>query len=88
MVINDVSILCSDMADGNTEVDDAATLDYLKSTFNAHYNAKRQPIGLYTHPIHVSVRCGRISNLFIPLITTRLLSSPSPDRRRRSRPLT
>lgn len=44
-----------DMANGNTQVDNKATLDYLKSTFTDHYNAKRQPIGLYTHPIHLSV---------------------------------
>ena len=45
----------SDTANGASEVNDTATLEYLKSTFMAHYNGKRQPFGLYTHPIHVSV---------------------------------
>ncbi|KAI0800503.1 hypothetical protein C8Q74DRAFT_1191034 [Fomes fomentarius] len=44
-----------DTANGQSAVNDSATLEYLKSTFNAHYNGKRQPIGLYTHPIHVSL---------------------------------
>ncbi|TBU62469.1 hypothetical protein BD310DRAFT_871227 [Dichomitus squalens] len=44
-----------DAANGATAVNDTATLEYLKSTFTAHYNAKRQPLGLYTHPIHVSL---------------------------------
>jgi hypothetical protein len=26
----------------------------MKNTFTAHYNANRQPIGLYTHPIHTA----------------------------------
>ena len=26
----------------------------MKATFNAHYNGNRQPIGLYTHPIHLA----------------------------------
>ncbi|KAJ7573162.1 hypothetical protein C8J56DRAFT_525066, partial [Mycena floridula] len=26
----------------------------MKSTFTAHYNRNRAPIGLYTHPIHLS----------------------------------
>ncbi|KAL1951079.1 hypothetical protein VTO73DRAFT_228 [Trametes versicolor] len=43
-----------DAANGETAVNDTATLEYLKSTFTAHYNGKRQPLGLYTHPIHVS----------------------------------
>ncbi|KIM69924.1 hypothetical protein SCLCIDRAFT_1207170 [Scleroderma citrinum Foug A] len=43
-----------DIANGGTTVDDTATLEYMKSTFTAHYNGNRQPIGLYTHPIHLS----------------------------------
>ncbi|KAI0829015.1 hypothetical protein BC628DRAFT_1315908 [Trametes gibbosa] len=43
-----------DAANGASAVNDSATLEYLKSTFTAHYNGKRQPLGLYTHPIHVS----------------------------------
>jgi hypothetical protein len=43
-----------DNANGATRVNDSATLEYMKNTFTAHYNAQRQPIGLYTHPIHVS----------------------------------
>ncbi|KAI0673863.1 hypothetical protein C8Q78DRAFT_969284 [Trametes maxima] len=43
-----------DTADGQNAVNDTATLQYLKSTFSAHYSGKRQPLGLYTHPIHVS----------------------------------
>lgn len=43
-----------DTADSNNAVNDTATLNFLKNTFTAHYNAKRQPFGLYTHPIHLS----------------------------------
>ncbi|KAL0951940.1 hypothetical protein HGRIS_008592 [Hohenbuehelia grisea] len=43
-----------DAANGDTKVNDSATLDYMKNTFTAHYNGNRQPIGLYTHPIHLS----------------------------------
>jgi hypothetical protein len=43
-----------DTANGENKVDDQATLDYMKDTFTAHYNSNRQPIGLYTHPIHLS----------------------------------
>ncbi|KAI0319550.1 hypothetical protein OF83DRAFT_1082191 [Amylostereum chailletii] len=43
-----------DNANGQTTVNDSATLEYMKNTFTAHYNGNRQPIGLYTHPIHVS----------------------------------
>lgn len=49
-----------DIANGGTTVDDTATLEYMKSTFTAHYNGNRQPIGLYTHPIHLSVRYSRL----------------------------
>ena len=44
-----------DTANGQSEVNYTATLEYMKNTFTAHYNANRQPFGLYTHPIHVSV---------------------------------
>lgn len=27
---------------------------WMKNTFAAHYNAQRQPFGLYTHPIHIA----------------------------------
>jgi hypothetical protein len=43
-----------DTANGATRVNDTATLEYMKSTFTAHYTGNRQPIGLYTHPIHLS----------------------------------
>ncbi|KAF8633605.1 hypothetical protein AX15_001393 [Amanita polypyramis BW_CC] len=43
-----------DPANGGTQVNDSATLEYMKNTFTAHYNGNRQPIGLYTHPIHLS----------------------------------
>ncbi|KAI0066583.1 hypothetical protein BV25DRAFT_1868240 [Artomyces pyxidatus] len=43
-----------DAANGANAVNDSATLEYMKSTFTAHYNGQRQPIGLYTHPIHTS----------------------------------
>lgn len=43
-----------DTANGESKVNDSATLEYLQSTFNDHYNNKRQPFGLYTHPIHVA----------------------------------
>lgn len=43
-----------DNANGASTVNDSATLEYMKNTFTAHYNGNRQPIGLYTHPIHLS----------------------------------
>ncbi|KAK7059713.1 family 4 carbohydrate esterase [Favolaschia claudopus] len=43
-----------DNPNGGSKPNDSATLEYMKNTFTAHYNAKRQPIGLYTHPIHLS----------------------------------
>jgi len=43
-----------DNANGANKVNDSATLEYMKNTFTAHYNGNRAPIGLYTHPIHVS----------------------------------
>lgn len=45
-----------DTANGNSAINDSATLAYMQSTFTAHYNSNRQPIGLYTHPIHLAVR--------------------------------
>ncbi|KAL1712211.1 hypothetical protein EV715DRAFT_214110 [Schizophyllum commune] len=41
-------------ANGDSKVDNEATLEYMKNTFTAHYENNRQPIGLYTHPIHVA----------------------------------
>lgn len=43
-----------DIANGGTKPNDTATFEYMKATFTAHYNGNRQPIGLYTHPIHLS----------------------------------
>ncbi|KZP04662.1 hypothetical protein FIBSPDRAFT_1054534 [Athelia psychrophila] len=43
-----------DAANGASTVNDTATFDYMKNTFTAHYTGNRQPIGLYTHPIHLS----------------------------------
>jgi hypothetical protein len=43
-----------DTANGENTVNDSATLEYMQDTFNDHYSANRQPIGLYTHPIHLS----------------------------------
>ncbi|KAK7051762.1 family 4 carbohydrate esterase [Favolaschia claudopus] len=43
-----------DFPNGESKIDDAATLAYMQDTFTAHYNGNRQPIGLYTHPIHLS----------------------------------
>lgn len=45
----------SDPANGASEVNDTATLEYMQNTFTAHYTGNRQPIGLYTHPIHTAV---------------------------------
>ncbi|KAF9469505.1 hypothetical protein BDZ94DRAFT_1150876 [Collybia nuda] len=44
-----------DAANGATKANDSATLEYMQKTFTDHYNGNRQPIGLYTHPIHVSL---------------------------------
>ncbi|KAG2352794.1 hypothetical protein BDR07DRAFT_1436014 [Suillus spraguei] len=43
-----------DTANGASAVNDTATFEYMKNTFTAHYTGNRQPIGLYTHPIHLS----------------------------------
>ncbi|KAJ7909389.1 hypothetical protein B0H13DRAFT_2192837, partial [Mycena leptocephala] len=43
-----------DAPNGATKNNDTVTLEYMKNTFTAHYNGNRQPIGLYTHPIHLS----------------------------------
>jgi len=43
-----------DTANGESKVNDSATLEYMQATFTDHYKNKRQPIGLYTHPIHLS----------------------------------
>lgn len=44
-----------DTATGQSKVNNDATLKFMKDTFTTHYNGKRQPIGLYTHPIHTSL---------------------------------
>ena len=44
----------SDVPAGYTEINDTATLEYMKATFTDHYNGNRQPVGLYTHPVHLS----------------------------------
>ncbi|KAG6808581.1 hypothetical protein H0H92_003652 [Tricholoma furcatifolium] len=43
-----------DAANGASDINNTATLEYMKSTFTDHYNNNRQPIGLYTHPVHLS----------------------------------
>jgi hypothetical protein len=43
-----------DNANGANKANDTATLEFMKKTFTDHYNGNRQPIGLYTHPIHLS----------------------------------
>ncbi|PPR08240.1 hypothetical protein CVT24_001282 [Panaeolus cyanescens] len=43
-----------DAANGASKINDQDTLEYMQSTFNAHYSGNRQPIGLYTHPIHLA----------------------------------
>jgi hypothetical protein len=57
-IFNHPSLTCptSDPANGASTVNDSATLEYMKSTFTAHYTGNRQPFGLYTHPIHLAVR--------------------------------
>ena len=59
-----------DAANGGSSVNDTATLDYMKDTFTKHYNGNRQPIGLYTHPIHVSVSTCVFSLLRCPMRLT------------------
>jgi peptidoglycan/xylan/chitin deacetylase (PgdA/CDA1 family) len=61
-----------DPANGGTKVNDSATLQYMQNTFNAHYNGNRQPIGLYTHPIHLSTTYPGVnpSNSTIQMINT------------------
>ncbi|KAF9025089.1 hypothetical protein BDZ89DRAFT_1092694 [Hymenopellis radicata] len=43
-----------DAANGAAAANDTATFEYMQATFTAHYEGKRQPIGLYTHPIHLA----------------------------------
>jgi len=38
----------------NKQPNNTATLELLKSAFTDHYNAQKQPFGLYTHPIHIA----------------------------------
>ncbi|KAJ7760139.1 hypothetical protein DFH07DRAFT_740876 [Mycena maculata] len=61
-----------DTANGNTEINDTATLEYMQSTFTDHYNGNRQPIGLYTHPVHLSTTYPGVnpSNSTINMINT------------------
>ncbi|KAA1467878.1 hypothetical protein DENSPDRAFT_833028 [Dentipellis sp. KUC8613] len=61
-----------DTANGANTVNDSATLEYMKSTFTAHYTNNRQPIGLYTHPIHLSTTYpgSTVSNSTIQMINS------------------
>ncbi|KAK7051249.1 hypothetical protein VNI00_004749 [Paramarasmius palmivorus] len=43
-----------DMANGANAPNDTATGEYMRRTFMDHYNGNRQPIGIYTHPVHLS----------------------------------
>jgi hypothetical protein len=47
-------VVFSDAPDGQTNLNNSVTLEYMKSTFTDHYNGNRQPFGLYMHPIHLS----------------------------------
>jgi len=44
-----------DTANGASTINNTATLEYMKNTFTAHYTGNRQPVGLYTHPVHLSL---------------------------------
>lgn len=75
-----------DTANGASSVNDTATFEYMKNTFTAHYTGNRQPIGLYTHPIHLSVSYFRstisrywLMSYFRPLIP---VSTPRTARSR------
>ncbi|EIM83551.1 uncharacterized protein STEHIDRAFT_83725 [Stereum hirsutum FP-91666 SS1] len=61
-----------DAANGASTVNDSATLEYMKSTFTAHYNGNRQPIGLYTHPIHLATNYPGVS---APTSTINMINS-------------
>lgn len=67
-------LLFRDAANGATEANDSATLAYMQKTFTDHYNGNRQPIGLYTHPIHLSVYNSRCKN---SKLLTRLIDNVS-----------
>ncbi|KAF8131521.1 hypothetical protein EV363DRAFT_1398616 [Boletus edulis] len=45
-----------DPANGASTVNDIATLEYMMNVVISHYNGNRQLIGLYMHPIHLSLR--------------------------------
>lgn len=60
----DFNSVSSDNANGETSPNDTATFEYMKATFTAHYNGDRQPIGIYMHPIHVSVNFFYLSDCF------------------------
>ncbi|KAJ7045231.1 hypothetical protein C8F04DRAFT_1068164 [Mycena alexandri] len=61
-----------DNANGASKINDSATLEYMQNTFNDHYKGNRQPIGLYTHPIHLSTTYPGVnpSNSTINMINT------------------
>ncbi|KAF8435710.1 hypothetical protein L210DRAFT_3613529 [Boletus edulis BED1] len=44
-----------DPENGAPTVNDIATLEYMMNVVISHYNGNRQPIGLYMHPIHLSL---------------------------------
>ncbi|KAJ7834246.1 hypothetical protein B0H14DRAFT_3087625 [Mycena olivaceomarginata] len=62
-----------DNANGESKVDDAATLAYMQDTFTAHYNGNRQPIGLYTHPIHLSTTYPGCSRMVLWIVSNEQL---------------
>ncbi len=53
-------------------MNDTATFEYMKATFTAHYEGKRQPIGLYTHPIHLATDYPGLS---APTSTIRMINA-------------
>ncbi|KAI3604411.1 chitin deacetylase 9, partial [Moniliophthora roreri] len=58
-----------DLTNGATTPNDTATAEYMRKTFTDHYNGNRQPIGLYTHPVHLSTLPGlNVRNTTIPMI--------------------
>ncbi|KAF8999717.1 hypothetical protein BDZ89DRAFT_1027793 [Hymenopellis radicata] len=61
-----------DPANGAAAVNDTATFEYMKATFTAHYEGKRQPIGLYTHPIHLATDYPGVSS---PTSTIRMINA-------------
>jgi hypothetical protein len=45
--------------------DPETVLDFLKDTFLSHYNGKRQPFGLFTHPIHLATGYPGLSDPYV-----------------------